>query len=74
MQRDPLVLVVRISALPSPFWCHRWIQRELFKIIPNGGKGDCGPAALWSLIYGGRPSSRDLKEMRNQAVDQVIAS
>lgn len=47
------------------------IQRELFLTIRNGGKGDCGPAALWSLIYGTRPSSRDLKEMRNQAVDQV---
>ncbi|CAM9132552.1 unnamed protein product [Ectocarpus sp. 12 AP-2014] len=47
--------------------------RELFQAIPNGGKGDCGPAALWHLIYGGRPTSRDLKEMRNQAVDQVYS-
>lgn len=46
-------------------------QRDLFKVIPNGGKGDCGPASLWHLIYGGKPTSRDLREMRNQAVDEV---
>lgn len=57
---------------PSPHNKHNTVQqRELFQAIPNGGKGDCGPAALWHLIYGGRPTSRDLKEMRNQAVDQV---
>ncbi|CAN0014149.1 unnamed protein product, partial [Pylaiella littoralis] len=48
-------------------------SRELFKTISNDGQGDCGPAALWQLIYGGRPTSRDLKEMRNQAVDEVYS-
>eukprot|EP00903_Cladosiphon_okamuranus_P013101 g12220.t1 len=47
--------------------------REQFLTIRNGGKGDCGPAALWSLIYGTRPTSRDLKEMRFQAVDEVYS-
>lgn len=47
------------------------LQPSLFEVVPNGGKGDCGPSALWQLLYGGYPRVRDLKEIRQQAIDEV---
>lgn len=60
-----LAVFCSVHCFPAPS------QPSLFETIPNDGRGDCGPASLWQLIYGGNPTKHDLKALRWQAVDEV---